>query len=724
MNPSRDPGLPMPAGTDAGRVGEPIPSSLDSRSPVPAAEPLLSVRDLDVVFDSYRGPHQVLHQVSFDVGRGEILGVVGESGAGKSMTGLAIAGLIEKPGRVTGGEIRLAGERIDTLRGEDLRRIRGRRIGMVFQDPLTSLNPVFTIGHHLVETIRTHLPVSARQARERAVALLEEVEIPQAAWRLDQYPHQFSGGMRQRVAIALALCAEPELLIADEPTTALDVSVQAQVIRLLRRLCQQRHQSAMLITHDMGVIAETADRVMVMYGGRVLETGAVRQVLDHPAHPYTRALMAAIPLVHLRQHRLPVPDTAHWLEDGEDGGPTTADPVAQADGGPSLADPAAEPGRSVDAPEGGLPAAAALPVDVATGGRQATLAVPAAGVVSSSTPGDAGVPAAGRATVDAAAGGSTTTEGVSAASTAAASAGGAGHAVAGHAAIGVADGPQAAGQPLLEVEGLSRHFDLSSGWLVRLLSREPRRVLKAVDDVGFRIRQGRTFGLVGESGSGKSTVARMVAGLLRPDAGRVCFEGIERWGKQAGSLTAEQRRALRHRCQMIFQDPYASLNPRWPVARLIAEPLDVLGVATDPAEREARVIDMLRHVRMSPDDARKYPHQFSGGQRQRIAIARALISQPDFIICDEPTSALDVSVQAQVLNLMRDLQDEYGLTYLLISHNLAVIRFMCDDIGVMKQGRMVEQGEAAAVLDAPRHAYTRQLLAAVPSLSPVSTSGR
>lgn len=652
MNRSRDPGLPMSAGTDAGGVAEPVPSSPDTRSPVPVAEPLLSVRDLDVVFDSYRGPHQVLHQVSFDVGRGEILGVVGESGAGKSMTGLAISGLIEKPGRVTGGEIRLAGERIDTLRGEDLRRIRGRRIGMVFQDPLTSLNPVFTIGHHLVETIRTHLPVSARQARERAVALLEEVEIPQAAWRLDQYPHQFSGGMRQRVAIALALCAEPELLIADEPTTALDVSVQAQVIRLLRRLCQQRHLSAMLITHDMGVIAETADRVMVMYGGRVLETGAVRQVLDHPAHPYTRALMAAIPLVHLRQHRLPVPDTAHWLGEG---GPTAADPAAEPDDGPNTAEPVAEPASSAAVPEGVLPAVAGVAADAATGGAEAA---------------------------------------------------------------------QAAGQPLLEVEGLSRHFDLSSGWLVRLLSREPRRVLKAVDDVGFRIRRRRTFGLVGESGSGKSTVARMVAGLLRPDAGRVRFEGIERWGTQAGSLTAEQRRALRHRCQMIFQDPYASLNPRWPVARLIAEPLDVLGEATDPAEREARVIDMLRHVRMSPDDARKYPHQFSGGQRQRIAIARALISQPDFIICDEPTSALDVSVQAQVLNLMRDLQDEYGLTYLLISHNLAVIRFMCDDIGVMKQGRMVEQGEAAAVLDAPRHEYTRQLLAAVPSLSPVSTSGQ
>ena len=250
----------------------------------------------------------------------------------------------------------------------------------------------------------------------------------------------------------------------------------------------------------------------------------------------------------------------------------------------------------------------------------------------------------------------------------------------------------------------------------RLLSREPRRILQAVDNVGFTITRGRTFGLVGESGSGKSTVARMVAGLLKPDSGRIVFEGIDRWSRDAARLPTEQRLALRRRCQMIFQDPYASLNPRWRVARLIAEPLHVLGLATDRDEIEARVIDMLRHVRMSPDDARKYPHQFSGGQRQRIAIARALISQPDFIICDEPTSALDVSVQAQVLNLMRDLQDEYGLTYLLISHDLAVIRFMCDDIGVMQQGRMVEQGRAQAVLDDPQDPYTRQLLAAIPSL--------
>ena len=579
-------------------------------------KPLLVADALDVIFDTYRGPHQVLHQVSFQIAPGEILGVVGESGAGKSMTGLAVAGLIEAPGRLAHGSVMLEGVRIDTLQGEAIRRLRGRRIGMVFQDPLTSLNPVLTIGQQLTETIRTHLP-------------LAEVEIPQPEWRLSQYPHQLSGGMRQRVAIALALCADPCLLIADEPTTALDVSVQAQIIALLRRLCRQRGLSAMLITHDMGVIAETADRVMVMYGGRVLETGPVRQVLQNPRHRYTWALMAAIPSVTRRQHRLPVPGVEPSSSAPDDGNVPQSLSVVD-DGAPQWQ---AEPPRAVES----------------------------ASAADQSEEADAGT-------------------------------------------------------PLLAVENLSRRFDLSSGWLQRLLSREPRRILQAVDNVGFTITRGRTFGLVGESGSGKSTVARMVAGLLKPDSGHIVFEGIDRWSRDTARLPAEQRLALRRRCQMIFQDPYASLNPRWRVARLIAEPLHVLGLATDHDEIEARVIDMLRHVRMSPDDARKYPHQFSGGQRQRIAIARALISQPDFIICDEPTSALDVSVQAQVLNLMRDLQDEYGLTYLLISHDLAVIRFMCDDIGVMQQGRMVEQGRAQAVLDDPQDPYTRQLLAAIPSL--------
>ena len=580
----------------------------DTKNPVPAGDaavsavPVLRVRHLSVTFDTYKGPVHVLHDVSFDIARGEILGVVGESGAGKSMTGSAVTGLIEPPGRISGGTVELFGERIDQLTGEDLRRIRGKRIGTIFQDPLTSLNPVYTVGRHLVETIRTHLPVSEKEAEARALALLEEVEIPHAKERLNQYPHQFSGGMRQRVAIALALCAEPELIIADEPTTALDVSVQAQIIALLRKVCKERGAAAMLITHDMGVIAETADRVMVMYQGRVLETGPVRQVLDAPHEPYTQVLMAAIPSVHQRVMRLPVPEV------------------------------------------GGGPVAAAVPW------TPKTIAADAHGTSV---------------------------------------------------------------KPLLEVKNLGKDYDLSSGWLARLLAREEKKILKAVDDVSFTIRKGSTFGLVGESGSGKSTVARMVAGLTPPTRGTILFDGVDKWSPAAQTV------AMRRRFQMIFQDPYASLNPRWTVEELIAEPLEVLGITHSKDETAARVQEALRRVRMKPDDAKKYPHQFSGGQRQRIAVARALASQPEFIICDEPTSALDVSVQAQVLNLMRDLQDEFGLTYLLISHNLAVIRHMCDDIGVMQRGRLVEAGDAAAVLDAPQHVYTRELMAAIPDIAHV-----
>ena len=559
----------------------------------PTSPPVLRVRQLGVTFDTYRGPVQVLSDVNFEIAAGEILGVVGESGAGKSMTGAAVIGLIDPPGRISSGTVELAGERIDQLQGEALRRIRGRRIGSIFQDPLTSLNPVYTVGRHLVETIRTHLPLTEAQAKARALELLEEVEIPEPRVRFGQYPHQFSGGMRQRVAIALALCAEPQLIIADEPTTALDVSVQAQIIALLRRVCRERGAAAMLITHDMGVIAETADRVMVMYQGRVLETGPVRDVLDRPNEPYTRVLMAAIPSVHERLERLPVPEIG-----------------------------------------------SSAPVEAAK-------VVP----VARATPGE--------------------------------------------------------GKTLVEVRDLGKEYDLSLGWLERVVSRQPRKLLQAVDGVGFKIRQGSTFGLVGESGSGKSTVARMVAGLTVPTRGQVLFDGEDRFQTQAD---------LRRRIQMIFQDPYASLNPRWTVERLIAEPLEVLGLSQRPEETAERVAQALRRVRMKPDDARKYPHQFSGGQRQRIAIARALASQPEFIICDEPTSALDVSVQAQVLNLMRDLQQEFGLTYLLISHNLAVIRHMCDDIGVMQRGRLVEAGDAQEVLDAPQHEYTRVLMAAIPDI--------
>jgi len=558
---------------------------------------VLQVRQLGVRFDTHKGPVQVLSDVSLDIAAGEILGVVGESGAGKSTVGAAVIGLIEPPGVISSGSIALHGERIDTLRGEDLRRIRGRHIGCIFQDPLTSLNPVYTIGRHLVETMRTHLTISEGEAQARALSLLEEVEIPQARERLHQYPHQLSGGMRQRVATALALCAEPQLIIADEPTTALDVSVQAQIIALLRRVCKQRGAAVMLITHDMGVISETADRVMVMYQGRVLETGPVRQVLKAPKQPYTQILMAAIPSVKQRLHRLPVPSLA-----GQEA-PTPATPPAPA-----------------------------------------TLST--------------------------------------------------------------------ASENLLQVQHLHKEFDLSGGWLARFLARQGKPLkLQAVHDVSFGVRRGSTFGLVGESGSGKSTVARIIAGLTPPTSGSVLFDGVDKHSPAA------QTPAMRQRLQMIFQDPYASLNPRWRVQDIIAEPLRVLGLTTTPQDTEARVQQALARVRMQPDDARKYPHQFSGGQRQRIAIARALASQPECIICDEPTSALDVSVQAQVLNLMRDLQDEFGLTYLLISHNLAVIRYMCDDIGVMQRGKLVEVGAAEAVLDNPQHAYTQALMDAVPEVA-------
>jgi ABC-type glutathione transport system ATPase component len=540
-----------------------------------AKHPVVSVRNLTVDFALRRGNFRAVEDVSFDIMPGEVLGVVGESGAGKSMTGSAIIGLIEPPGRITGGEILLDGKRIDNLPPEEMQKLRGKRIGMVFQDPLTSLNPLYRIGDQIVETIRRHLPVSEAEARQRAIDLLAEAGIPSPADRIDSYPHQFSGGMRQRVVIALALAAEPELIIADEPTSALDVSVQAQIIKVLKRLCESRGAAVMLITHDMGVIAETADRMIVMNKGRIVETGKVGDIIKRPKEAYTIGLIKAIPSITdpIRVHAAPVQQT-----------------------------------------------------------------------------------------------------------------------------------------PLVEVKNLVRDFDLSGSLFDRLFGRR-KRIVHAVDDVSFSIRKGSTYGLVGESGSGKSTCARMMVGLIPPTSGAVLLDGKDIW--HAGA--AERRRKV----QMIFQDPYASLNPRWRVGDIIAEPIKALGLASGRSEIEGRVADLLERVRLDPMVMRKFPHEFSGGQRQRIAIARALSSQPEFIVCDEPTSALDVSVQAQVLDLMKKLQDEFGLTYLLISHNLAVVRTMADDVGVLNKGRLVEQGPVDQVFDAPRDEYTRMLLSSVPDISKV-----
>ncbi|WP_421928703.1 ABC transporter ATP-binding protein [Neoaquamicrobium sediminum] len=541
-------------------------------------EPIISVRNLVVEFPLRRGLFTAVNDVSFDIMPGEILGVVGESGAGKSMTGAAIIGLIEPPGHIAGGEIYLSGKRIDNLPPEEMAKLRGKRIGMVFQDPLTSLNPLYTVGQQLVETIRRHLPMNEAQARQRAIELLGEAGIPSPETRIDSYPHQFSGGMRQRVVIALALSAEPDLIIADEPTSALDVSVQAQIIKVLKQLCESRGAAVMLVTHDMGVIAETATRMIVMNKGKIVETGSVGDIIKRPKEEYTIGLIDAIPSIKDETRRHDVPPAATQL---------------------------------------------------------------------------------------------------------------------------------------VKVENLTRDFDLSPSFFDRLVKGSKRSIVKAVQDVSFGIRKGSTYGLVGESGSGKSTCARMLVGLIPPTSGRVLLEDEDIW--ESGSGTQKRRQ----RVQMIFQDPYASLNPRWRVGDIIAEPMRALKLVSGKREAEDRVADLLEKVRLDPIVMRKFPHEFSGGQRQRIAIARALSSQPEFIVCDEPTSALDVSVQAQVLDLMRGLQDEFGLTYLLISHNLAVVRQMADDVGVMHGGVLVEQGPVDEIFDDPKVEYTRMLLNSVPDISKV-----
>jgi len=544
-------------------------------------QPLLSVRGLRVEFNLMRGNFAAVDGIDFDIMPGEVLGVVGESGAGKSMTGAAIMGLIDPPGHVSASAITLNGERIDGLDETGYERVRGKRIGMVMQDPLTSLNQLYTVGEQLVETIRRHLPMDSAQARARAIALLAEVGIDRPEERIDAYPHQFSGGMRQRVVIALALAAEPDLIIADEPTSALDVSIQAQIIKVLKALCRARGVGVMLITHDMGVIAEAANRVLVMNKGKIVEVGPVRQIIDNPREAYTATLIAAIPSIHAQNPR-------HI--------------AAQAHAG----------------------------------------ATPA--------------------------------------------------------------------ETLVEVEGLGCAFDLSSSMLGRFFGGR-RRVIQALEGVSFQIRRGATYGLVGESGSGKSTCARIMVGLQKPSAGSVRLDGHDIWRDR--DAAARRRQSV----QMIFQDPYASLNPRWRVGDIIAEPIRSLGISTNRAEVADRVADLLRKVRMDPAVMRKFPHEFSGGQRQRIAIARALSSQPRFVICDEPTSALDVSVQAQVLDLMGALQDEFGLTYLLISHNLAVVRQMADEVGVLHHGVMVESGPVERIFSDPQAPYTRMLLEAVPDIA-------
>jgi len=618
----------------------------------------LEVNNLRVEFPTRRGILTAVDDISFHIDEGEVLGVVGESGAGKSMTGNAVIGLLDPPGRIAGGEIILGGRRIDNLSYEEMRRVRGKEIGAIFQDPLTSLNPLYSVGQQLTETILTHLDITPTKARERALNWLQEVGIPAPEMRIGHYPHQFSGGMRQRVVIALALCAEPRLVIADEPTTALDVSIQAQIITLLKRLCREHGTAVMLVTHDMGVIAETADRVAVMYAGRIAEVGPVRDVINNAQHPYTHGLMGSIPAIGHDAERLTQIDGAM---------PRLTDIPNGCRFSPRC--PKAFDRCFTDQPEpidrnGRETACWLFDEEVATGMKP-----PAGSMTGRPQKSETAVVPSSQKT------------------------------------------PKMSHHAMIRVDSLKRGFDVSASWLNRVLEGQERQYLKAVDGIDFEIPQGETFGLVGESGCGKSTVARLVVGLYRPSEGRIWFEG-----RNIGGLNRKEMAPIRRRIQMIFQDPYASLNPRWRVKDIIAEPIRAFGLVEGKAETRARVGELLEQVKLTAADGDKYPHEFSGGQRQRISIARALASEPDFLVCDEPTSALDVSVQAQILNLMKDLQRDLGLTYLFISHNLAVVQHISERVGVMYLGHLVEVAPTKTLFTNPRHPYTRMLLDAVPDM--------
>ena len=569
---------------------------------------LLEINGLSVAYPGRKGDFIAVDKADVTIEPGQIVGIVGESGAGKSTIGNAIMGLLEPPGEISTGSITLKGQRIDALDADAMRGLRGRDISIIMQDPLTALNPLYTVEQQLAETIQFHASLSESQARQKAVELLDAVGIPDPGVRIKHYPHQFSGGMRQRVVIALALSTEPGLIIADEPTTALDVSIQAQILDLIKDLVRERGVGVMLITHDMGVIAETTDHVVVMKDGVIVEQGPTPQVLGKPSHPYSRNLIASVPRADVRVHRF-----ANLQSDG--------------------------------------PAGSALPkIDVATHWL---------GQVGRHNEDQTDV-------------------------------------------------------PVIEARDLTVKFQT-----VRSFLPSRRQYMTAANQVSFAIKPGEVFGIVGESGSGKSTVAKVIAGLLEPSGGSVLLDGRDLSAPRDEADAQAQRRAI----QMVFQDPYSSLNPRMRVRDIVAEPIELHNLASSREEADSIVADLLGLVGLPKEAGLRYPHAFSGGQRQRISIARALATRPRFLICDEPTSALDVSIQAQVLNLLKDLQETLDLTMLFISHDLPVMRQMCDRIGVMYQGTMVECEDTETLFQNPQHEHTQTLMRLMPKLDMLSTEG-
>ncbi|PWC84840.1 glutathione ABC transporter ATP-binding protein [Azospirillum sp. TSH100] len=580
---------------------------------VDTAPALLSVEGLSVAFDGEHGPLRVVEDVSFTVAPGETVAIVGESGSGKSVTSLSLMRLVDYAGgRIVGGRIRFKGrdgrERdLATPSAESLTDMRGNDIAMVFQEPMTSLNPVFTIGDQIAEAVMLHQDLDRKAARAEALRMLEKVRIPEPARLLDRHPHQLSGGMRQRVMIAMALSCKPSLLIADEPTTALDVTIQAQILRLIRLLQDEMGMGVIFITHDMGVVAEVADRVVVMWRGRKVEEGPVERIFQAPQHPYTKALLSAVPkLGALRGQDLPVRFPLLAVDD------------AKVDAAPPAPPPVQDTVRAADA-------------------------------------------------------------------------------------------------PLLEVRDLTTRFDVRKGIFGSLKAR-----VHAVEMVSFAVRPGETLALVGESGCGKSTTGRTIMGLQSATSGTIRFDGVD-----TATLDSNGQAKLKEKIQYIFQDPFASLNPRMTVGFSVAEPMlvhDYVPTSKPGLSHrraiEERVAELLTQVGLRPEHARRYPHEFSGGQRQRICIARALACDPKLIIADEAVAALDVSIQAQIVNLLMELQARRGLSYLFISHDMAVVERVSHRVAVMYLGQIVELGPRRAVFENPQHPYTRRLMAAVPIADP------
>ncbi len=636
--------------------------------------PVLEVNDLSTHIKQTNTVIQAVGNVDMYLDPGETLGLVGESGCGKSMTGLSVMSLLPPGGSVVGGSIKLEGRELVGLSDREMQKIRGNEIAMVFQDPLTSLDPTKTIGSQVAEPVLLHREVTKAQAYERATEVLDLVGLPHPKERLSDYPHQLSGGLRQRVMIAMALACEPKVLIADEPTTALDVTIQAQILDLLDDLKSRLDMAMLLITHDMGVIAGHADRVNVMYAGHVVETTETTTLFAHMHHPYTQALLASIPrLTQDRRRRLlNIPGLPPDLGHPPPGCRFAARCSHATDkcrtDEPSLIGETPDHLFACWHPVDGPLRADAVDA-TAKAAQEAAAAAAAAGVIVEPE--------------------AVTDEPIVLAEERS------------------ADVVQVDGAGLLEIRNLVKEFPVTSGILQRQIGS-----VKAVSDVSFTVAAGETFGLVGESGCGKTTIGRMIVALERPTSGQVTLDGTNIAGLRGGEL-----RRRRRDLQLMFQDPYSSLDPRMRVGAIIREPLTIQGLGTR-AQQQARVFELLDEVGLPRNAVERFPHEFSGGQRQRIGLARALTLNPKVIVADEPVSALDVSIRAQVLNLMRRLQEAHGLTYIVISHDLAVVKYVSDRIGVMYLGKLVELGTSQDIYERYAHPYTAGLIGAIPMPDP------